>query len=395
MMRDDELQVLGRQRKKEWSRWWMATAIGIAVFAMITVICLYFMHSHKENHIDKGTSTLIPEWQEAVDSMLNEQLTNISGLQGQVIVMEVQTGKIRAMAGRERDFEGKYQPCKNFGYKQLPGSTMKTAALLALLETGEVKLSDEVDTGNGFWIVDEENVIKDHNWHRGGYGMLTLERALEVSSNIGIGKTVRKVFNGKELRFYELLDSIGVGQPDSIEGIVGLKPMAFSSPKDSTWASRQLLWNAIGHERTMAPIQTLTFYNAIANNGKMVKPLLREGNPEVIKERIASSQSIQEIQKALYHVVSEGLGKKAGSPKVKVAGKTGTAILQAPFGLSDDGIDEYHVSFCGYFPAFAPKYSIIVSLNKIGLPASGGGMAGDLFRQVAEYISNSSLDIKQ
>ena len=263
---------------------------------------------------------------------------------------------------------------------------MKTAALLALLETGEVKLTDEVDTGEGVWALDDEEIIKDHNWHRGGYGEITLERALEISSNIGISKTIRKVFDGKEQRYFELLDKMSLGQPDSIEGIAELKPMVYSSPKDSTWASRQLLWNSIGYERKMAPIQTLTFYNAIANDGKMVKPMLRPGNTEVINEQIASKENIAKIQQALYNVVCRGLGKKAGSEIIPVAGKTGTTQVNNCEWLTEEGLDEYHISFCGYFPAMSPKYSFIVSMNKLGIPASGGAMAGPVFRDIMEWM---------
>jgi cell division protein FtsI (penicillin-binding protein 3) len=160
--------------------------------------------------------------------------------------------------------------------------------------------------------------------------------------------------------------------------------MLFSSPKDSSWASRQLLWNSIGYERKMAPIQMLTFYNAIANDGKMVKPTLQKGHTEVLNEQIAKKENIAEIQHALYNVVYRGLGRLAGSSLVPVAGKTGTALTDSRF--EDEGITEFHVSFCGYFPADAPKYSIIVSMNKYGLPASGGGMAGVVFHDIVEWM---------
>ena len=136
----------------------------------------------------------------------------------------------------------------------------------------------------------------------------------------------------------------------------------------------------------MTSIQTLAFYNAIANDGRMVKPSLRKGEAEVINEQIASKENIAEIQKALYHVVSEGLAKPAGTPLVEVAGKTGTAQVRSLYGESGTEESEYNVSFCGYFPAFAPKYSIIISLNKMGLPTSGGQMAGSVFHDIVEWM---------
>ena len=381
-MNNDELQVLGTSHKPNKRKKWVGIIIGIMVVVLI-LLGLWFYIARNDAEEVKET-TIIPELQQAVDSLLNDKLEEIGGLQGQVIVMQVQTGEILAMVGRERRFDGKFQPCQNFAYQQEPGSTMKTAVLLALLETGEVKLTDEVDTGNGIWDANVNHLMKDHNWRHGGYGKITLERALEISSNIAISKTVQKVFKGKELRYYELLNKMSLGKPDYIDGIEGLRPQRYSSPKDSIWASSMLLWNSIGYERLLAPIQTLTFYNAIANDGKMVKPTLHPDTVEVINPQIASKENITQMQIALGHVVSRGLGRKAGISLLPVAGKTGTAQVNVV--EEENAISEYHLSFCGYFPADAPKYSIIVSLNKQGLPASGGGMAGVLFHDIVEVM---------
>ena len=385
-MREDDFQILGTDAKRQKRHRWikiLLTVIGVVALVVITELSFRYLVLGVGESKEEAVTTIDPVLQHSVDSLLNNKLEEINGVQGQVIVMEVQSGEILAMAGRERRFDGKFQPCCNFAYQQVPGATMKTAALLALLETGKVSLTDVVDTENGIWEVDDQ-YMNDHNWRRGGYGEVTLGRALEVSSNIGISKTVRKVFKGRETEFFELLDKMSFGKPDSIKGVEGLCPMLFSSPKDSSWASRQLLWNSIGYERKMAPIQMLTFYNAIANDGKMVKPTLQKGHTEVLNEQIAKKENIAEIQHALYNVVYRGLGRLAGSSLVPVAGKTGTALTDSRF--EDEGITEFHVSFCGYFPADAPKYSIIVSMNKYGLPASGGGMAGTLFHDIIEWM---------
>ena len=130
----------------------------------------------------------------------------------------------------------------------------------------------------------------------------------------------------------------------------------------------------------------LTFYNAIANDGKMVKPTLKTGEIEIINPEIASKANIKVMQEVLNHVVSQGLGKKAGTPILPVAGKTGTSqVGEYEFG-DETYVDEYQVAFCGYFPADKPKYSMIVSMNKLGLPASGGGMAGVLFHNIMEWM---------
>jgi cell division protein FtsI (penicillin-binding protein 3) len=208
---------------------------------------------------------------------------------------------------------------------------------------------------------------------------------LDVSSNIGISKVIWDLFKGHEQDFFSKLDSMSFGQPNSIEGIEGLRPNSYNSPKDSNWINKDIIWSAIGYNRKITPIQMLTFYNAIANNGKMVKPTLVPGTTEVINEQIAKKENVALMQQTLEHVVSQGLGRKAGSTNFKVAGKTGTSQVNEYYD-GDNTVSEYQVAFCGFFPADAPKYSMIVSMNKLGLPASGGGMAGTLFHDISEYL---------
>ena len=353
------------------------------------------MTSCKPNTTKEVTTTIDDSLQSIVDSLLNEKMTEINALQGQVIVMEVETGAIKALVGQQRNFDGQYLQCQNFAYQQELGSLAKTASLLVALETGKAKLSDVVDTGNGVWQIDDDRIMKDHNWLRGGYENITLDRILEVSSNIGIGKTIWNLFKGHEQDFFNKLDSMSFGQPDSIEGIDGLRSNSYSSPKDSDWVNKDIIWSAIGYNRKISPIQMLTFYNAIANNGKMVKPTLTSGNVEIINEQIASKDNVALMQQVLEHVVSQGLGKKAGSPSFKVAGKTATSMVNVSYeNYCDEAgspLSEYQVGFCGFFPADAPKYSMIVSMNKLGLPASGGGMAGELFHYIVEWMNNHKM----
>ena len=387
-MRDDELQVLGTPEKKS-----KLTLLVIAVIVVVAIMIgagLYIINSsHQPEKIKTGKKmgepTIVPELQHAVDSLLRDELEMIDGLQGQVIVMEVQTGEVLALSGLERNFDKKYQPCKNFFYQQELGSLMMTPSLLALLEVG-VDTGYVVHTGTGVIPVDEERVMRDHNWHRGGYGDINLSRALEVSSNIGISHAVAKTFRNSQQQFFDLLDRMSFGQPESIDGIEGLTANRYTSPKDSDWLNRRIWWSAIGYERLIAPIQMLTFYNAIANNGRMVKPMLKTGEIEIINPQIASKANIEKMQVVLEHVVSQGLGRKAGTPILKVAGKTGTSqVGEYDFG-KETYVDEYQLAFCGYFPADEPKYSIIVSMNKLGLPASGGGMAGVVFHNIVEWM---------
>lgn len=392
-MNNDELQVLGTENRKSKSWKWIVAAVCVV---LSIVCCLIYNRCSSTAHtlpMSQEGSTISPALQYAADSMLNVKLTEINGLQGQVIIMNVQTGELLAMAGRERNFEGKFQPCQNFAYQQELGSLMKTASLLVALETGEVKLSDVVDVGNGVWQIDDDRIMKDHNWRRGGYGEVTLDRVLEISSNIGISKTIWSLFKGHEKDYFNKLDSMSFGQPNSIEGIEGLRPSVYSSPKDSDWVNKDILWSAIGYDRKIAPIQMLTFYNAIANNGKMVRPTLVPGTTEIIDEQIAKSENVTLMQQALEHVVSQGLGKLAGCERIKVAGNTGTSQVNEYY-EGDNTVCEYHLAFCGYFPADAPNYSMIVSMNKLGLPASGGGMAGDAFHNIVEWMIDNGMIIK-
>jgi cell division protein FtsI (penicillin-binding protein 3) len=389
-MIDDELQVLGAEKPKKKNK------VVIAVIALVTLLAIggiYYASSSKQPEKIKtgkriGDSTIIPELQTAVDTILLAEMEMLDMLQGQAIVMEVQTGEILAMVGLERNFEGKFQPCKNFAYQQELGALMHTVSLLAVLETGKARLSDVVHTGSGVWPVEDGYEMKDHNWHRGGYGSITLDRALAVSSNVGISLAVNKTFGNNNQAFFDLLDKMSFGQPYNIEGIDGLNPTSYSSPKDKDWANWKLWWSTIGYERKIAPIQMLTFYNAIANNGKMVKPTLKTGEIEIINPQIASKANIDSMQVVLEHVVSQGLGRKAGTPILKVAGKTGTSQVGEYDYYNEVGtpLANYQVAFCGYFPADAPKYSIIVSMNKLGLPASGGGMAGVVFHNIVEWM---------
>ena len=368
----------------------LLVVVMISVFALMIGARFYWEHSPQQPEKIKtgkkmGEPTIVPKLQAAVDSMLRDELEMIDGLQGQAIVMKVQTGEILAMIGLKRDFDKKYQPCNNFSYQQELGSLMMTPSLLALLEVG-VDTGYVVHTGTGVIPVDEERVMKDHNWHRGGYGDINLSRALEVSSNIGIGQTVAKTFRNNQQQFFDLLDRMSFGQPESIDGIEGLTANRYTSPKDSDWLNRRIWWSAIGYERLIAPIQMLTFYNAIANDGKMVKLTLKTGEIEIINPQIASKANIKKMQVVLEHVVSQGLGRKAGTPLLRVGGKTGTSqVGEYDLGI-DTYVNEYQLAFCGYFPADAPRYSIIVSMNKLGLPASGGGMAGVVFHNIVEWM---------
>ena len=318
-------------------------------------------------------STIDSTLQTNVTAILESKLSEINAQSGQVIVMEVQSGQIKALVGLTRKDSTNYQSCENFSVWQSTG-LMHPISLLVALETGKVKLSDKVDTGNGIYQVHGRE-LKDHNWHRGGYGELTVQEGLAVGSNIATYKTMEKAFGDNPQTFFDLLANMSYGKPDSINGIASLQPYKITE--------KNITWNCIGYEQLISPIQVLTFYNAIANNGKMIQPQLYKDSVVVINPQIASRASIDSLKKALVFNITDGLGQHAKSDKVLVAGMQGTSSLSTN---EDSTKGMYAVEFCGYFPTDNPKYSIIVSINKTGLPASGELMAGDAFRQFVDKI---------
>ena len=320
-------------------------------------------------------STIDSTLQVKVTSILENKLSELNALSGQTIIMEVQTGHIKAMVGLESTDSANYQPCENFS-QAYESALIHPISILAALETGKVKLADTVDVGNGSYSI-QDRELKDHNWHRGGYGEISIKQGLASSSNIAVYKTMEKAFGNNAQAYFNLLNNMSYGKPDSIAGIANLKPAYFVTPKDSGWSDTAFAWFCIGYNQTITPIQMLTFYNAIANSGKMVQPQLYKDSTTVINPQIVSQANIDSLKQALEYVVTDGLGQPTKSDKIQIAGETGTVQLEN---------GNYIVEFCGYFPANAPQYSIIVSIHKDGLPASGGLMAGDVFRQITEYI---------
>lgn len=347
--------------------------ILIVLMALVSgfYACVNKENETRDNAID---STL----QTNATAILESKLSELNAQSGQVIVMEVQTGQIKALVGLERKDSADYQPCENFSVQQ-PTGLMQGVSLLAALETGKVKMSDRVNVGNGIYVCKGDTVF-DHNWHRGGYGEITVKQGLASGSNIATVKTMENAFGNNAQAYFDVLSKMSYGKPDSINGI--LQPYRITE--------RNITWDCIGYGQSVSPIQVLTFYNAIANNGKMVQPQLYKDSVVVINPQIADKANIDSLKLALAYNVTDGLGQPAKSDKTTVAGKQGTIIVS-----TDDGNTMYAVEFCGYFPIDNPKYSIIVSINKTGLPASGGLMAGDVFRQIVDCMIYRHLEINE
>ncbi len=351
--------------------------------------------------------------QDLAERSVIDELKEIDGNVGVAIVMEVATGDIKAIVNMEKCFDGEYREIHNHAVSDLlePGSVFKTASIMVALDDGVVDTTYTVDTGCGIFPMYGRE-MKDHNWRRGGYGTMNLPRTLEVSSNIGVSRIIDDHYKNNPEKFVEGIYRTGLADDLDIP-LVGATPARIRMPHKNShgqydnWSHTALPWMSIGYETQIPPISTLTFYNAIANGGKMMRPrfvtkvvkngeTIMEFQPEVMREQICKPKTLNLMQTILYHVVSQGLGKKAGSQSFKVAGKTGTAqVSQGTSGYKVGGT-HYLLSFAGYFPADNPRYSCIVCIQKTGLPASGGGMSGVVFHHIAEGImaQDLKLDVK-
>lgn len=348
--------------------------------------------------------------QDLAERSLIDELKEINANVGVAIVMDVPTGDIKAIVNMEKCFDGEYREIHNHAVSDLlePGSVFKPASILVALDDGVVDTTYHVETGGGIWPMYGRE-MKDHNWRKGGYGMLTLAQTLWYSSNIGVSRIIDDHYRNNPEKFVKGIYRTGLHDDLKIP-LVGATPARIRMPHRNkngqydNWAKTSLPWMSIGYETQVPPISTLTFYNTIANNGKMMRPrfvskVMKNGEtimefpPEVMRQQIAKEKSIKELQTILEQVVSVGLGKKAGSPNFKVAGKTGTAQISKGAGGYKSGGTSYLISFAGYFPADTPRYSCIVCIQKSGLPASGGTMCGKVFHQISEGIMAQSLKV--
>lgn len=347
--------------------------------------------------------------QDLAEQALLEGLQKWNASMGVTILMEVKTGDVKAIVNMRRGSDGVYREMFNdaISYRCEPGSVFKTASFLVALDDGVIDTSYVIHTGGGVMLMHGAK-MKDHNWHHGGYGDINAAKALEVSSNIGVSYVIDHFYGSNPTKYVEGLHRVGIGQ-DLKLSLVGYLPPKIRMPDTKTtnkalyWSKTTLPWMSIGYETQIAPINTVAFYNAIANNGRMMRPrfvkqfvkdgvTIHEEPPVVIKEQIAKPQTIRTMQTILRHVVSQGLGKRAGSHSFQVSGKTGTAQV-AKAGGYKSGTVEYWLSFCGYFPSDNPQYTCIVCIKKKGTPASGGLMSGGIFHQISEGVMAKSLKL--
>ena len=357
-------------------------------------------------------TTIDVSMQDLAERALLKELRLINANVGVAIVMEVKTGDVKAIVNMTKCADDDYHEIKNHAISDLlePGSVFKTASIMVALEDGVVDTTYRVETAGGVWPMYGRE-MKDHNWRRGGYGMLTLPQTLMVSSNIGVSRIIDDHYHNTPEKYVQGIYRLGLADDLHIP-LQGASPARIRMPKKDArgkqyvnWSKTTLPWMSIGYETQVPPISTLTFYNAIANGGKMMAPrfvkavmkdgvVIKEFEPVVLRERIAKETTIKKITTILEHVVSQGLGKKAGSQSFLVAGKTGTAQISKGAAGYKSGQMNYLLSFAGFFPAYEPRYSCIVCIQKSGLPASGGGMSGVVFHDIAEGIMAQSLKLE-
>ncbi len=345
--------------------------------------------------------------QDVAESALLKQLEKNGAEHGCAVLMEVETGYVKAIANIA--YDEKYGYIEKFNYAvgeaTEPGSTFKLPALLAAMEEGVVDITDSVNTLNGKRKY-FDRTMRDSNGK--GYGRVTIKRAFELSSNVGISSVVFDGFRQDPQRFVDRVHSMGLGQSLGLE-IRGEGRPFIKSTDDKTWSGVTLPWMSIGYEMLLTPMQILTFYNAVANDGVMVKPQFvtefRERGetawktePIILNPSIASRENIEKCKEMLEGVVEEGTASNLKNKDYKIAGKTGTAQIakKDASGYGRKGERSYQASFVGYFPADNPQYTCIVVVNA---PTNhiyyGNLVAGPVFKEIADKVFAKRFDLQK
>ncbi len=349
------------------------------------------------NGMDIITTINVPI-QDITEKALLRQLERFRAEHGTAIVMEVSTGKVKAISNLMRnEHTNTYEELYNFavGYSAEPGSTFKLPALMVALEDNHTHPDDTIDTGNGR-INYYGRVMRDVNDEK--HGKIRINEAFELSSNVGISKIIHNAYKDNPQAFVDGLKRMSLHQPLNIE-IRGEGSPVIRDAGSPGWSKTSLPWMSIGYEVALTPLQLLTFYNAVANKGKMMKPMfvseirqsgrtMQRFNPEVMNRSIASASTIKHAQALLTGVVENGTARNIKSDAYQIAGKTGTAQVAQPRRgyITDTGIN-YQASFVGYFPANDPVYSCIVVIhNPKGFIYYGSQVAAPVFREIADKL---------
>ena len=346
-------------------------------------------------------SSIHSEVQDVATTSLENMLQKHDCEWGVAIVMEVETGYIKAMSNLTK-FEDKkgnvsYQERMNQSIltRTEPGSTFKLPSLLAAIDDGIIDITDSVATGNGIQKF-YDKTMKDSDWDKGGLGTISVQEAFEKSSNVGCALILQRAYKKNPQAYLDKLSSMGVYNKLSLNFKGENAPIIKSSTGDKGWSGVSLTQMAIGYEIQCSPLQTLSFYSTIANNGRMMKPLFAEAlsrrgeifqtiEPEVLQEKILSNSTIRDAHIMMKGVVERGTAKRVlNNDYYSVAGKTGTAWAAVDGSYANK---KYQASFCGYFPAEKPKYScIVVVFNPQSGTYYGSALAAPVFKDIADMM---------
>lgn len=347
-------------------------------------------------------TTINAYYQQIATQALEKVLKENQADHGTVLLMEVATGEIKAITNLKLMPDSSYKEVYNYaiGERYEPGSTFKTISLLAAIDDGLINLDEIINTGNGLWKYGSQ-VMSDS--HDGGFGDISVRKCFELSSNIGISKAIVKAYGNNEKKFFNKLESFGITHKTGID-LSGEPHPSINAPNSKYYSKYSLAWTSIGYEVLLTPLQILTFYNAIANNGKMMQPFIVEEfidenktvwkrEPSIINKKIASDNAINTMKSLLEGVVLHGTASNIKDSIIPIAGKTGTALIAKAGGYKTEG-KEYIASFAGYFPANNPLYSCIVVVNKPkqGL-YYGSQIAAPVFYEIAKKIYSTQLEI--
>ena len=369
-----------------------------------------WMPVSEENQVDPKdgkdiVTTIDINIQDVAHHALLKQLQKNKAQYGTAILMEVKTGEIKAIANLGKRNNGSYGELYNYaiGASTEPGSTFKLASIIAALEDDAVTLKDSLDTKDGIATY-YGHKLKDS--HIGGYGVISVQEGFEKSSNVLISQVISNFYKGNESQFIERLYSMGLNKKTGIDIKGEGKPLIKHPEDKKSWSGITLPWMSIGYEVQLTPLQTLTFYNAVANNGVMVKPklvnaIMQHGSivqnypTEVLNPGICSAETIKKAKIMLEGVVERGTATNLKNPNYKIAGKTGTAqIANDKYGYKNKAKTTYQGSFVGYFPADNPQYSCIVVVSAPSNNVYYGNLvAGPVFKEIADKVYSTSIDL--
>ena len=351
-------------------------------------------------------SSINVNYQDVAESALRTQLIQHHADHGCVVLMEVKTGKILAIANLTRkDSSNTYEEMYNYatGESMEPGSTFKLFSLLVAMEDGMVNPTDTVNLEGGQHSY-YDRVMKDAEHNDEERTSVSVERAFEISSNVGISKIIYKRYASQPEKFVDGLCRLGINQPLHIS-IPGEGAPMIPNPRSSNWYGTTLPWLSVGYGLTMTPLQTLAIYNAVANNGVMVKPqfvdaitkdgkVVKKFDPVVMNPSICSSSTLKKLRKMLEGVVLKGTASNLRNTVYSIAGKTGTAQIASKGQYKVEAKANYRASFVGYFPADNPEYSCMVVVNSPSADGYYGNItAGPIFREIADKVYASSIGI--